>query len=514
MNNAFDLEQSILREETDRFVLEFKHHKLRKKNVLEVQSKLGGKHRTYYTEAHIVDESGQLLRNTAIDERIARIIMKNFASRGDTEAFNIPTSLLDAEPQPSEPQKTAAFRPDQVRHQRTTTEQSFTADGAKLLAHQPIFDKLRDTGMGSIIRATLTNHQVCSSTCQFCSTIARNKKDSVSLEEAKDFVNKLYFEQAEFNRRHYPEHNAAYKALTGSDIRLRGLILSGGGQPNLWPHFTEFVEYLATLDIDLGLITNGFPQKIPEDIYKHFQWIRISITPEDASPFYPQGRFDLQYLPSTIRHNPDVTVGYSYVYGPWANEGIIQRIVQSLADNGFEYCRMLTDCNLTRDAQLKAHHELAEMLYRLGLIDSAGQPLGKVFHQLKYHGNHEEANELWDQGQCFLQTYNVFWDTTGHEDLGHSYCYPCDSVTVLAEESTEGHVMASERRFNYSKWGTYKNTEVEKLYTEPVRPFFDPRENCSSCLFMRNNRMVKQLTGTDIDFPESGLQQIKHINFP
>ena len=34
----------------------------------------------------------------------------------------------------------------------------------------------------------------------------------------------------------------AYKELTGSDIRLRGIILSGGGQPNLWPHFEKLVE--------------------------------------------------------------------------------------------------------------------------------------------------------------------------------------------------------------------------------------------------------------------------------
>ena len=55
--------------------------------------------------------------------------------------------------------------------------------------------------------------------------------------------------------------------LTGSDIRLRGLILSGGGQPNLWPHFEKLVNWLSTLDIDIGLITNGFPKNINDNIY-------------------------------------------------------------------------------------------------------------------------------------------------------------------------------------------------------------------------------------------------------
>ena len=99
---------------------------------------------------------------------------------------------------------------------------------------------------------------MCSSRCQFCSTINRNKKDSTSFEETKEFIEKLYFDQAEYNKKHFSKYNERYKKLTGSDIRLRGLILSGGGQPNLWPDFEKLVNWLSTLDIDIGLITNGF----------------------------------------------------------------------------------------------------------------------------------------------------------------------------------------------------------------------------------------------------------------
>ncbi|MBU1032708.1 MAG: hypothetical protein ABH820_02090, partial [Patescibacteria group bacterium] len=141
-------------------------------------------------------------------------------------------------------------------------------------------------------------------------------------------------------------------------------------------------------------------------------------------------------------------------------------------------------------------------------------PVGRFFHQLKYHGTAEEAVELWDQGQCFLQTYNVFWDTTGHEENGRSYCYACDSITVLAEESSDSAISASERRFDHTQWGTVPNNEVERLFTEPVKTFFDPRQVCSSCLFMRNNSAVKSLVACrDCKFivvePD-----IDHVNFP
>jgi hypothetical protein len=477
-----------------------------------LESKTAGHHRARHDSVDILDDHGALIYTAKIDEKIAHFVLDNFNVFGDTQSFRIFQSDLHLGFASNRDDLTV--NPLEVRHQLTEQEKSFTANGAKLVYHKSIFNKYAQTGFGSIIRATLTNHQVCASNCQFCSTISRNRKDSITLQEAKDFVDQLYFDQAEYNRKFFPEFNEAYKKETGSDIRLRGLILSGGGQPNLWPHFTEFVDYLSSLDISLGLITNGFPQKVPEYIYKKFEWIRISITPESASPFYPGGRFDKQYMPQTIKHNSDITVGYSYVFGPWTNDGILNRIASSIEENGFQYCRTLTDCNLTRNAQLKAHRDLAERLFKLNHIDEKGNPVGKIFHQLKYHGSKLEAENLWDDGQCFLQTYNLFWDTTGHEENGYSYCYPCDSVTVLAEIDTDGSVNASERKFNPEKWGTVKNTEVSRLFTEQVKPFFDPRKICTSCLFMKNNQMVKDLVNKPNNQLFSEFQSLEHINFP
>lgn len=497
--------------DTPRFIISYARSRTTGDTEIILEGKTAGRHRARHQRISILDDEGRLLESRKIDERAASFIFDNFLQRGDTESFQIFESDLEAGLLLK--RETAITAPEQVRHQLTDAERSFTANGTKLWFHKPIFDKYAATGFGSIIRATLTNHQVCSSNCQFCSTISRNRKDSVSLQEAKDFVDHLYFGQADYNRKHFPEYNEAYRQATGSDIRLRGLILSGGGQPNLWPHFTEFVEYLSGLDISLGLITNGFPQKVPEEIYRHFEWIRISITPESASPFYPGGRFDQQYIPSTIVNNPDITVGYSYVFGPWTNDDILKRIAASVEKYDFEYCRTLADCNLTRTAQLSAHSELAERLFRLGFIDDDGNPTGRIFHQLKYHGSKAEADSLWADGQCYLQSYSVFWDTTGHEENGHSFCYACDSVTVLADSSDDGLVTSAERKFNHQKWGTVKNTEVDRLFTEPVKPFFDPREVCTSCLFMKNNQVVKDIMKSSSKVSQIPVK-IKHINFP
>ncbi|MFP6736132.1 MAG: hypothetical protein VB959_20130 [Rhodospirillales bacterium] len=472
---------------------------------IRLRSRRGGRNHAVHTHFNLIADSGDLIERRPLDAHAARFIVDNFEARGDTASFDIFASDLAGSRLGKH--RPVAADPGAIRHRLTSSEQSYTATGAKLAYHQPIFDKFRDTGYGSIIRATMTLHQVCASKCPYCSTIRRNRADAVTLDEAKAFVVKLGADQEQYNRKNFAEYNDRYREATGNHIGLRGLILSGGGQPNLWPHFAEFVDWLSGLDIDLGLITNGFPPAIDDGVYRHFKWIRLSITPEDASPHYPGQRFDAQYLPQSIRHNDAITVGLSYVHGPWTDDGILSRIDRALDDNGFDYCRVLADCNLTRSAQLAAHGALAERLFQLGFIDAEGQPLKRIFHQLKYHGSADEAEALWDGGQCFLQVYNVFWDTTGHTEYGHSACYPCDSVTVLAGDDE------AERRFNADRWGTYANTAVEKLYTEPVRPFFDPRQNCAACLFMRNNRMVKELSsGAQGDFTPA--ETPDHINFP
>lgn len=454
-------------------------------------------HRTYIKRS----SSGEDLI-TPVSLEIKDRLLQSIESNGITEGFIL-----------NDTGDTLPVEKVDIRHKVGQKEVNFTSTGDKLAYHWPIFDKLRDTGFGSIIRATMTLHQVCASRCQFCSTINRNRKDAISLQEAKDFVNKLYFDQAVFNKEFYPKYNDQYKSITGSDIRLRSLILSGGGQPNLWPHFEEFVTWLSTMDIDLGLITNGFPGQISDEVYEHFKWVRLSITPEDASPFYPNKRFDLQHIPEIVKKNENLAFGLSYVYGSWTSNDILKRVGEVIEPWGLEYVRMLTDCNLGRTEQLKAHKNLADKLYKLGYIEESGVSNTKIFHQLKYHGTQSEANALWEEGKCYLQSYNVFWDTTGHEEQGYSYCYPCDSVTVLANE--EGEV-EPERGFNSEKWGTVKNNDVEKLYMEPWTGFFDPRENCAACLFMNNNRTVKSLLNMDSkEMSRINLETPPmHVNFP
>ena len=475
---------------------------------LRARAVSGGRHfsdfRTYTLRYPDGKEVQKNLNKSVIDQ-----ILKAVKTKSLSECFVVNVNE-NGEPRKVE-DSDVKIDPNDINHKLGEKELSFTSTGDKLDYHWPIFNKLSETGYSSIIRATMTLHQVCASRCQFCSTINRNKKDRISLEEAKQFVKNLYFDQADYNRDKFKKYNDLYKKHCGTDIRLRGLILSGGGQPNLWPYFQEFVNWVSDLNIDLGLITNGFPKNVDDETYSKFKWIRLSVTPEDASPFYPNQRFDNQYIPKSVLDG-EQTFGLSYVYGSWTTSDILQRLNSVVDKWGVEYVRLLTDCNLGRNEQLRAHKALSERLFELGIIDEKGISKSKLFHQLKYHGTRKEAEEIWEEGQCYLQSYNVFWDTTGHEENGKSFCYPCDSVTVLADDESKNFPA---RGFEHSKWGTVPNTEVEKLWKEPLKAFFDPRENCSACLFMKNNRKVKELAKNISQHYEVETKKLPdHLNFP
>lgn len=464
-----------------------------------------------------VVSSGEIIGTSDITPNIYEYVISNNIHKGLTESLLIPSSIVSTDsiqglPQSSEHQE--------LIHKYTFQENSYTSTGDKLLYHWPLFSKLRDTGYGSIIRATLTLHQKCSSKCPYCSTINRSASDSISLEEAKEFVSRLYYDQAAYNQSKFPTYNSLYKNITGSDIRLRGLILSGGGQPNLWPFFAEFVDWLSNLDIDLGLITNGFPKNVDQAVYKSFSWVRLSITPPEASPFYPDGEFSHQFIPDSITTSETIKKGLSYVWGPWCKPGDLRSLDDKCISMGFDYVRILTDCTLERTSQLEAHRQLSISLLNEGLIDSIGNPTSKVFHQLKFHAESTEADLIWPSGQCFLQTYNVFWDTSGHDERGESYCYPCDSITVLTSMNQDGNITDSSRKFDSTIWGTVTNKNIHKLYREPVTSFFDPRQVCNGCLFKKNNIRVNTMTSMS----DSALSAMlidaqsrltpEHINFP
>lgn len=70
------------------------------------------------------------------------------------------------------------------------------------------------------------------------------------------------------------------------DIGVKAVVLIGGGEPLAHPAIGEFIEFLGTHDIHIGITTNGcFIPKYMDSISKYSTWTRISLDAATAETF-------------------------------------------------------------------------------------------------------------------------------------------------------------------------------------------------------------------------------------
>ena len=94
-----------------------------------------------------------------------------------------------------------------------------------------------------------------------------------------------------------------------------GIVIEGGGEPTLYPHFNKVIKIIRDIDLSVGLITNGLlmPYK---DIINDFDWIRISLDAGDREEFLKLKGIDgFDKIMENIRYiaQQDTTCGVGYV---------------------------------------------------------------------------------------------------------------------------------------------------------------------------------------------------------
>src|SRR5690349_14875492 len=114
-----------LKLETTDFVVSYRFSPKHKANVLTVRSRAQGRHFAEHARFNLLADDGKIVDNPPIDEKVARFILDHFDRRGDTESFNIFRSDLEAGMLAERAAPTKD--PDEIRHQLTTTEHSFTS---------------------------------------------------------------------------------------------------------------------------------------------------------------------------------------------------------------------------------------------------------------------------------------------------------------------------------------------------------------------------------------------------
>jgi len=124
----------------------------------------------------------------------------------------------------------------------------------KILSHPDKVHTWMQGGLETLVTAELDMTNKCNSRCPKCSG-GRTNESSLSKEQAFSIVWQL------------------------ADFGVRGLVLTGGGEPSLNPHTPRVIQYASNLGLDVGIITNGIElsDDLMHTISKYCTWCRVSL---------------------------------------------------------------------------------------------------------------------------------------------------------------------------------------------------------------------------------------------
>lgn len=169
------------------------------------------------------------------------------------------------------------------------------------------------------VELTLTN--ACNLKCVYCSDQELREKQGVSAHMDREVLFRLF-----------------------DDLEVggtKGITIEGGGEPSIYPHFNEIVNYAIDKGLAVGLITNGV-KALDKDIVRKLEWIRVSLDASTPEEYYSLKGVDcFETVISNIEFYAQYcsTVGVGYVV---TNQNLsqIEALVSRLREIGASYIQL------------------------------------------------------------------------------------------------------------------------------------------------------------------------------
>ena len=143
---------------------------------------------------------------------------------------------------------------DVINHIKTEQEHEYTSTGIKFWRHRDALESYVNGTGRTVISTHISPEGACNLKCPYCSVSKRIKSNRIKMDVIKKYV---------------------------CDLKERGLkavILTGGGEPTLYPYFNELVRWLKKESLSVALITNGTNiNSVSADVWKLFSWVRVSL---------------------------------------------------------------------------------------------------------------------------------------------------------------------------------------------------------------------------------------------
>lgn len=313
---------------------------------------------------------------------------------------------------------------------------SYTSRGNKLVFHPKQINNFLEGNGESIISAHIAPTNICNLSCDYCNQALRDKKKFLDIETIQNFV------------------------LMLKERGLKAAIITGGGEPTIYPQFNKLINWLDDNNIETALITNGTNdiagrEKI--NVWDKFTWIRVSLNfvHDKLRPVkVPKIKGDL---------------GFSMVY-QGQNFDAIKQVQQIASDSNAKYVRIVADCTLDKASVRKNHEELGEIVEKLN-------------DQRFFIQNKLPAQAIIDT--CHQSKLRPFLLPTGQ-------VAPCDCF-MLNKDSKGNPFKTLPKNFNLAPNGPISYAEY---LDGKFQPKFHPIKTCNSCAFVNTNSILDNLITT------------------
>lgn len=318
----------------------------------------------------------------------------------------------------------------------TPSEHKYTSTGIKFWRHQQAMESYRAGTGHSVISTHISPEGACNLKCPYCSTTYRETHQRIDLKVIQNYV----------------------RDLLGRG--LKAVILTGGGEPTLYKHFNELVEWLWSNGLKVALITNGtMAKRVRPLTWSYFTWVRVSLNVFD-------GWEEKIRVPSELMA-PDATLGCSMVYSPEHRLDTLKKAKHVADAIHAQYVRVLPNCLLENEKLMAEHEALDRDFAEIG--DT------RFFHQHKAHAAP-------GCGTCHQSYFRPYLSEVVSLKTGRpGSVYPCDSVVL------NGAAMHFPKLYQLCP-----AEDVLDYMDKKIVHGFDPRVHCTGCVFTKNVDMLDE----------------------
>lgn len=330
--------------------------------------------------------------------------------------------------------------------EKSPEENKYTSTGIKFWRHQYAMKSYKNSDPHSIISTHISPEGHCNLSCSYCSVSKRKVNERIQLGTIKNYVSTLM------------------------KYGLKAVILTGGGEPTLYPQFNELVHWLLEKKLSVALITNGTNiDKVDSELWNYFSWVRISLN------FFPNYKNVIRFP-----HIKGV-LGTSMVYiGQSVKD--LKDLSEFLPADRVKYIRVLPNCLHDQETLIDEHKKISAILKQVG--DK------RFFQQFKIH----ETPRTSICHQAYFRPYL--------SEVNGGTVFPCDSLVL---NDAQAH-------FN-EKYAICPAADIEKFLNREIKMNFNPLTDCRGCVFAGNINLLDDWICKGINHFDEYKEKLVHEEF-